>query len=68
MLPKFPADDTHNEVDITQGDNHTATGDNFKSMKADTFGKDDLSNNDNLTGTDNSAFEPPGITAKVTEL
>ena len=68
MLPKIPTDDTHNKVDVTEGDNNQATGDNSKSMKEGTFGKDELSNNDDLTGTDNSAFEPPSITAKVTEL
>ena len=68
MLPKLPTDDTHNKVDVTKGENNQATGDNSKSMKEDTFGKDELPNNDDLTGTDNSAFEPSSITAKVTEL
>ena len=68
MLPKVHIDDTHDKPDVTEGDNNRAAGDNSKSMKEDTFGKDDLSNNDDLTGTDNSAFEPSSITAKVTEL
>ena len=68
MLPKIPTDDSHNKVDVTEGENNQATRDNSKSMKEETFGKDELSNNDDLTGTDNSAFEPPSITAKVTEL
>ena len=68
MLPKIPTDDSHNEVDVTEGENNQATGDYSKSMKEDKFGKDDLSNNDKLVGIDNSAFEPPSITAKVTEL
>ena len=53
---------------MTQGDNNTLAGDNPKSLKEDQFGKNELSNNDNLTGTENSAFEPPGIAAKVTQL
>ena len=68
MLPKIPSDETHDKVDVTEGENNQATGDNSKSMKEDLFGKDELSNNDDLTGTDNSAFEPSSITAKVTEL
>ena len=58
----------HDEVHITQGDIIEAPGDNSKSMTKDPLGKDNLSNNDNLVGADNSAFEPSGITAKVTEL
>ena len=68
MLPKIPTDDTHNKVDVTEGENNTATVDNSKSMTEDQLGKDDLSNTDNLVGADNSAFEPTSITAKVTEL
>ena len=66
--PKLPTEDTHDKVNMTQGDNNTLAGDNPKSLKEDPFGKNQLSNNDDLTGTDNSAFEPPGIAAKVTEL
>ena len=68
MLTKIPSDDTHDNVDVTEGENNQAAGDNSQSMKEDIFGKDELSDNGNLTGIDNPAFEPPGIIAKVTEL
>ena len=68
VLPKIPTDDTHDKVDITHRENNQASGDNSKSMKVDPFGKDHLSINDDITGTDNSAFEASSMTAKVTEL
>ena len=42
VLPKSPGDYTHGKVDLTQGLNHSAVGDDTELMKEESCGKDDF--------------------------